>query len=56
MTDKKIDLIDLAPNWYYATQIHCMVLENPNASDEAKESSRNEILRLAMAYDETQGR
>ena len=51
MTDKI-----MAPSWFYATQIHLMVIENPNASDEAKEESRNEIYRLAMAYDEVQGR
>lgn len=42
------------PTWETAVQIYCSVLENKKAPESAKETARNEIIRLAKAFDELQ--
>jgi len=44
--------IDMTPTWETAVQIYCAVLENPNASPEGRATARDEIYRLARAFDE----
>ena len=43
--------VNLAPTWRYAVTIYCAVLENPDASPEAKEAARTDLLRLAWIVD-----
>lgn len=44
--------IDLTPSWAAAVQVYCAVLENPNASPEGRATARDEIYRLARAFDQ----
>ena len=44
--------IDCTPTWEAATRIYLTVLENGNA--EGKKAAREELLRLAKAYDTLQ--
>jgi len=44
--------IDLTPSWETAVQVYCAVLENPNASPEGRATARDEIYRLARAFDQ----
>lgn len=44
--------VNLVPSWETAAQIYCAVLENPNASPEGRDTAREEIYRLARAFDE----
>lgn len=46
--------IDMTPTWEWAVSIHIMCLENPNADAEAKQGAREELLRLARAFDQVQ--
>lgn len=46
--------IDITPTWEWAVGIHIMCLENPDADAEAKQGAREELLRLARAYDQVQ--
>jgi hypothetical protein len=46
--------IDMTPTWETAASIYCMVLENPDADASAKENARDEIIRLARAFDDVQ--
>jgi hypothetical protein len=45
------EVIDITPNWVFATSIYIMVLENPEASKTAKEEARTELMRLAKSHD-----
>ena len=47
-----METIDITPKWKYAVQIMLAVLDNPKATEEAKEEMRQEILRLAEIVDE----
>jgi hypothetical protein len=40
-----------APTWDFAVQIHMMVLQNPDASQEAIDGAKAEIRRLAQTVD-----
>jgi hypothetical protein len=40
-----------APTWDFAVQIHMMVLQNPDASQEAVDGAKAEIRRLAQIVD-----
>ena len=44
-------MIDMTPTWEWAVKIHMMALENPNADESVKQGARDEIIRLARAYD-----
>jgi len=44
-------MIDMTPTWECAVKIHMMALENPNADESVKQGARDEIIRLARAYD-----
>jgi len=44
--------INLIPSWEAAVQVYCAVLENPNASPEGRATARDEIYRLARAFDD----
>jgi hypothetical protein len=44
--------IDMTPTWAAAVEIYLLVLENPNASPEGRDAARDEIRRLARAFDE----
>jgi len=44
-------MIDMTPTWEWAVKIHMMALENPNADESVKQGARDEIIRLAQAYD-----
>lgn len=46
--------IDMTPTWEWAVSIHMMCLENPSADAEAKQGARDEIMRLARAFDQVQ--
>jgi hypothetical protein len=46
------DTIDLTPSWEFAVRIYITVLENPEASAEARRSATDELLRLARMVDE----
>jgi len=43
---------DLTPSWETAVAIYMAVLENPNASPEGRTTARDEIYRLARAFDD----
>ena len=43
--------IDMTPTWGYAVAVYCAVLENPNASEEAKQGAREDLQRLAAIVD-----
>jgi hypothetical protein len=45
------DTIDLTPTWEFAVRIYITVLENPEASAEARQAATNELLRLARMVD-----
>lgn len=47
-------MIDMTPTWEWAVKIHMMALENPNADESVKQGARDEIIRLARAFDEVQ--
>ena len=44
--------IDITPSWAVAVEIYIAVLENPDASLEGRDAARDEIRRLARAFDE----
>ena len=46
--------IDMTPTWEWAVKIHIMALENPDADEDVKQGARDEIIRLARAYDQVQ--
>ena len=46
--------IDMTPTWEWAVKIHIMALENPNADESVKQGARDEIIRLARAFDQVQ--
>jgi hypothetical protein len=46
------ETIDLTPTWEFAVRIYITVLENPEASAEARRSATDELLRLARVVDE----
>ena len=46
--------IDMTPTWEWAVKIHIMALENPDADESVKQGARDEIIRLARAYDQYQ--
>lgn len=46
--------IDMTPTWASTVHILMMCLENPKADEEAKQCARDEILRLARAFDQVQ--
>ena len=50
----EVRTIDLTPTWEWAVKIHMMALENPNADESVKQGAREEIIRLARAFDEVQ--
>jgi hypothetical protein len=45
------ETIDLTPSWEFAVRIYITVLENPEASAEARRSATDELLRLARMVD-----
>jgi len=46
--------IDMTPTWEWAVKVHLMALENPNADESVKQGAREEIIRLARAFDQVQ--
>jgi hypothetical protein len=46
--------IDITPTWEWVVKIAIMALENPDADAEAKQGAREELLRLARAFDQVQ--
>jgi hypothetical protein len=46
--------IDLTPSWQACVRIYCAVLQNPQASSEAKEMAESELMRLATHVDKMQ--
>ena len=46
--------IDMTPTWEWAVKVHMMALENPNADESVKQGARDEIIRLARAFDQVQ--
>lgn len=46
--------IDITPTWEWAVKVHMMALENPNADESVKQGARDEIIRLARAFDQVQ--
>ena len=46
--------IDMTPTWEWAVKVHLMGLENPNADESVKQGARDEIIRLARAFDQVQ--
>lgn len=46
--------IDMTPTWEWAVKIHLMALENPDADEGVKQGARDEIIRLARAFDDVQ--
>lgn len=50
----EVTRIDMTPTWEWAVKIHMMALENPNADESVKQGAREEIVRLARAFDEVQ--
>lgn len=57
MTDKTEGVaaektVPLVPSWAAAVSICIMVLDNPRATDEAKQPARDELMRLARAMDD----
>jgi hypothetical protein len=46
--------IDMTPTWEWAVKVHMMALENPNADESVKQGAREEIIRLARAFDQVQ--
>jgi hypothetical protein len=46
--------IDMTPTWEWAVKVHLMALENPNADESVKQGARDEIIRLARAFDQVQ--
>jgi len=46
--------IDMTPTWEWAVKVHLMALENPNADESVKQGARDEIIRLARAFDQHQ--
>jgi len=46
--------IDMTPTWEWAVKIHIMALENPDADESVKQGARDEIIRLARAFDQIQ--
>jgi hypothetical protein len=51
-TDRRV--IDLTPSWETAVNICIMILESSTAAEEAKETCREELRRLAKHVDEQQ--
>jgi hypothetical protein len=51
-TDRRV--IDLTPSWETAVNICIMVLQNPEAGQEAIETCKQELLRLARHVDSLQ--
>lgn len=49
---KKMNIIDCTPTWEGIMDIHIRCLENPKASESAKEGARIEIMRAAKLADE----
>lgn len=43
--------VNLAPSWGCAVTVYCAVLENPDASPEAKAAARTDLQRLAWIVD-----
>ena len=46
--------IDMTPTWEWAVRIHLMALENPDTDESVKQGARDEIIRLARAFDQVQ--
>jgi len=46
--------LDMTPTWEWAVKVHLMALENPNADESVKQGAREEIIRLARAFDQVQ--
>ena len=46
-----METIDLTPNWVTAVKIYIEVLQNNNASEEGKQSAKEELLYLAEYVD-----
>lgn len=44
--------IDMTPTWAAAVEVYIAVLENPNAGHNGRDAAREEIRRLARAFDE----
>ena len=47
------EYIEMRPTWEQAVRIHLMCIENGD-NENAKQSARKEIIRLARAYDAVQ--
>jgi hypothetical protein len=48
-----MEYINIAPTWESAVKIHLMCIENGD-NESTKQDSRDEIIRLARAYDAIQ--
>ena len=48
--------IELKPTWVAAARIYIACLENPDAPESAKQGAREELLRLAAAFDQAQAK
>ena len=46
------ETINLTPTWEAATRIYMAVLENPDASEDAKQGAREDLLKLARHVDQ----
>ena len=46
--------IDITPTWEWAVKVHLMALKNPDADESVKQGARDEIIRLARAFDQVQ--
>jgi hypothetical protein len=54
MTENDTQTIDMTPTWEWAVKIHLMALENTDADESVKQGARDEIIRLARAFDDVQ--
>ena len=52
-TESIMEYINIAPTWESAVKIHLMCIENGD-NESTKQDSRDEIIRLARAYDAIQ--
>jgi hypothetical protein len=50
--EPEMKTIDITPTWQTIVSIGCEVIANPNADQEAKESFRDELMRLAKIVDD----
>ena len=44
--------VNLTPSWSYAVEIYLAVLDNPDATQEGRNSAKDEIRRLAKSVDD----